>query len=249
MNTTNNTVLVTGGSAGIGLAIARSLSEAGNHIIITGRNAARLEQARSQLGNATAIVCDVTRGEDRAQLAERLAREFPKLNMLINNAGQAYVHQLGKDEGIAEKAADEMLTNYYSILSLNEQLLPLLSKQDAAAIVNVSSVVVFAPSLNLPTYSASKAALHSYTVSLRQALSGGSVKVFELMPPLVNTEFSRAIGGEHGIPPAQVADELMTSLAADRYEIHVGNTARIYQLALENPATAFAVMNGLAQQA
>jgi uncharacterized oxidoreductase len=126
---------------------------------------------------------------------------------------------------------------------LNEQLLPLLEQQPEAAIVNVSSVVAFAPGKRLATYAASKAALHSYSQTLRLALAPGSVKVFELMPPLVNTEFSTEIGGHRGIPPAQVAEEFLAALAEDRYEIRVGQTEALFQLFLSSPADALGVMN------
>lgn len=243
MKTTSNTVLITGGSAGIGLEIARSFSEKGNHVIITGRNAERLAQAAAQLKNVTAITLDVTNGQDINNLVSRIEKDFPRLNVVINNAGNAYAYQLGEATGAAAKAKDEMGTNYFAILALNEKLLPVLSRQEEAAIVNVSSIVAFVPGTSIPTYSASKAALHSYTQSLRFSLAATQVKVFELMPPLVNTAFSSEIGGENGIAPKVVADDLLNALENDRYEIHVGDTAGLFQLYLSDPEAAFNAMN------
>jgi uncharacterized oxidoreductase len=244
MKTTNNTVLITGGSAGIGLEIARAFSEQGNHVIITGRNEERLQKAAAPLNQVTAIALDVTSSEDIAALVGRLEQDFPQLNIVINNAGQAYAYQLAEEAGAAAKAKHEMETNFFAILDLNERLLPLLKKQPEAAIVNVSSIVAFVPSHGVSTYSASKAALHSYTQSLRHTLAQSStVKVFELMPPLVNTEFSKEIGGEKGIPAAQVAAELMEALSKDQYEIHVGGTADMFHLYHADPAGAFQAMN------
>ncbi len=244
MKTTSNTVLITGGSAGIGLEIARAFSEQGNHVIITGRNEERLQQAAAQLKNVTAIALDVTKAEDINSLVSRLEKDFPQLNVVINNAGQAYAYQLAEKAGAAAKAKQEMETNFFAILDLNERLLPLLQQQQEAAIINVSSIVAFVPSHGISTYSASKAALHSYTQSLRHSLAqAGTVKVFELMPPLVNTDFSKEIGGEKGIPPAQVATELLQALAQDQYEIHVGATADLFQLFHSDPAGAFQAMN------
>ena len=166
------------------------------------------------------------------------------MNIVINNAGQAYYYQLGKGNNAFEKASDEMLTNYLSIIGLTEKVLPLLGDKTEAAIVNVSSIVAITPGSRLPTYAASKAALHSYTQSLRHTLAQHTgTKVFELMPPLVNTEFSQEIGGEHGIPATQVADEFMNALENDVYEIHVGDTRKIYELHLSSPEAAFAAMN------
>jgi uncharacterized oxidoreductase len=243
MKTTKNTVLITGGSAGIGLEIARQFALSGNRVIITGRDENRLQKAVSQLPDVTGIVCDSTSAEDIEKLVSRIKTNFPELNILVNNAGQAYLHSL-TDSGTYEKAYGEMLTNYLSIIRLNERLLPLLTKKNEAAIVHVSSIVAFTPNHMTSTYSASKAALHSYSLSLRLALKKNtSVKVFELMPPLVNTDFSQDIGGANGIPPATVAEELIKAIDNNEYEIHVGKTAYIYELSLSSPADALAAMN------
>jgi uncharacterized oxidoreductase len=243
MKTSKNTVLISGGSAGIGFEIAKLLTEKGNHVIITGRDKERLEKATAQLKNVTSILCDVSKANDVEALVKKISSEFPGLNMVINNAGRAILYNLtDKDIQAFEKAEDEMLTNYLSVIRLNEKLLPLLKTQKEAAIVNVSSVVAFVPGL-LPTYSASKAALHSYTQSLRLELNDFSIKVFELMPPLVNTEFSEIIGGSKGIHPSQVAEEFLAALEKDELEIHVGNTAHIYKLFLSSPGEALKALN------
>lgn len=243
MKTINNTVLITGGGAGIGFQTAKLLSEKGNHVIITGRNAGTLEKAAAQLKNVTPIVSDVSKEEDVLALVERLKADFPTLNVVINNAAAAEIYKLEAGVNAYDKASREIHTNFLSVIRLNELLLPLLEKQPEAAIVNVSSIVAFSPGSILPGYAASKAALHSYTQVLRFTLSATNVKVFELMPPLVNTEFSKEIGGENGLPPAAVAETLLEAMATDHYEIHVGNTADFYKLFLSSPAEAFAVMN------
>lgn len=242
MKTTQNTILVTGGSAGIGFEIARLFS-GNNHVIILGRNQERLEKAAAQLTNVTPIAADVSKAADVETLVKTLNADFPNLNVVINNAGSAFLNNLLETDRTFEKAQEEMLTNYLSIIRLNEQLLPLLLKQDEAAIVNVSSIVAFSPNTVLSTYGASKAALHSYTQSLRLSLSKTPVKVFELMPPLVNTDFSQAIGGANGIAPAVVAADLLQAFETDTYEIHVGRTAEFYQLYLSSPAEALLAMN------
>lgn len=242
MQTTKNTILISGGSAGIGFEMARLFSEKGNHVIITGRNEARLKAAAAKLTNVTAIVSDTGNAADTDRLVETLNRDFPALNIVINNAGNAHVYDLASGTDIFAKAEEEMLINYLSVIRLNEKLLPLLRKQEKAAIVNVSSVVAFVPG-SLATYSASKAAVHSYSLSLRLALEDTNVEVFELMPPLVNTEFSRPIGGEAGIPPAEVAQALLDAMDNGTHEIHVGNTAYIYDAFLKSPAEALQIMN------
>ena len=249
MQTVHNTILITGGSAGIGFEIAKLFS-VNNRVIITGRNEARLAEAAAKLssfgGEVRTIAGDVSNAADVDGLVAQLKEEHPDLNVVINNAGAAAgVYGLA-DEGVNAfaRAQHEMLTNYLSVIRLNEKLLPLLSRQKEAAIVNVTSIVSIVPGARLSTYGASKAALHSYTLSLRYALAGTSVKVFELRPPLVATEFSSEIGGlENGIPAFVVAEDLKKGFENDTYDILVGNTADIYNLYQQSPEQAFLALN------
>lgn len=243
MKTTNNTILITGGGSGIGFEIAKLLSP-DNHVIITGRNAEKIQKAASQLQNTTAIASDITNEADVNALVAKLKSDFPNLNVLINNAGNASVYDVATPEidGFT-KASDEINTNYLAPIRLTEKLLPVLKNQSESAIVNVSSIVAFVPGKSLPTYSASKAAFHSYTQVLRLSLEDSDVKVFELMPPLVNTDFSKEIGGENGISPTVLATELKEAFQTDTFEIHVGQTADIFALFHSAPADALIAMN------
>lgn len=246
MKTTNNTILITGGSAGIGFEIAKSLIEQGNEVIIVGRDQNRLDEAAQKLGKVTAIKADVSNAADVELLVAQLKQDFPQLNIIINNAGSAFYYNLNDDAPNAfENASTEILTNYLSIVRLNQLLLPVLRTQAEAAIVNVSSIVAYVPGASIPTYAASKAALHSYSTSLRLTLANTPVKVFELLPPLVNTAFSAEIGGENGIPPSVVADDLLNGLANNEFEIRVGDTAKIYELFLSSPSEALNAMNAI----
>jgi len=246
MKTSNNTILITGGSAGIGFEFAKALS-ANNKIIITGRNEARLKAAAAKLPNTTAILGDVADEKDVEHLVATLNKDHKDLNIVINNAGKSASPYNLATEGIDAftKAGEEMLTNYLSVIRLNEKLLPLLKKQKEAAIVNVTSIVAVAPGGRLPSYSASKAALHSYTITLRQHLAKTSVKVFEIYPPLVATEFSAEIGGlTNGIPASVVANDLVSGLEHDSFDIRVGQTAELYQFYLSSPEQAIHAMSG-----
>ncbi|KIO77437.1 short-chain dehydrogenase [Pedobacter lusitanus] len=246
MNLSNHTVLISGGTAGIGFEIAKLLTEKGNHVIITGRDQKRLDEAVSKLDNVTGILFDTTKEEEVDRLVSRIGADFPSLNVVINNAGLAYAYDVTAGLKSWEKAEQEMYTNYVSLIRLTEKMLPHLLKQETAALVNVSSVAALAPHVAVLTYSASKAAVHAYSEGLRLALKDTSVKVFELMPPLVNTEFSKEIGGqENGIPASQVATEFAAAFERNVYEIHVGATAQIFGLARTSPATAFNAINGV----
>lgn len=234
MKTTGNTVFISGGSAGIGLAIAKKLSVAGNKIIINGRDETRLQSALKEVDNAVAIQGDLSIIADRIRIAEYLKAEHPEVNIIINNAGAAFMNDLSdRNNNAAEKAYQEMNTNYISVIDFTALTLPLLLQHEDAAIVNVSSIAVFRSNKYLPTYSASKAALHSYTQGLRDTFSeNDNLNIYELYPPLVNTEFSAEIGGANGIPPSEVADELFAALEKNQFEIPVGDTKKIHELVI-----------------
>lgn len=232
MQTTGNTIFISGGSAGIGLAIAKKLSNAGNTIIINGRNEERLQKALTELDNAVAIQGDLSVKEDRIRIATQLGEKYPGVNIIINNAGAAVMNDLSdSNNNAAEKAAHEMNTNYLTVIDFTALMLPQLLQQSDAAIVNISSIAAFRGNKYLPSYSASKAALHSYTQGLRDTFQENErLNVYEVYPPLVNTEFSAEIGGANGIPPSEVADELFAALANNQFEVPVGETKKIHAL-------------------
>lgn len=234
MKTTGNTIFISGGSAGIGLEIAKIFSQNGNKVIINGRDTKRLENALSQLVNAEAIQGDLSIEKDRIRIANELVIHYPNVNMIINNAGLAYAYQLNTKANAYEKAMNEINTNYLSIIHFTELLLPKLLEKEGAAIVNISSIVAFYGHNSLPTYSASKAALHNYTQTLRNTLKGNeNLHIYEVYPPLVNTQFSKDIGGENGIPPEEVAQELFDAFRNNQTEVPVGQTKKVHLLVEE----------------
>ncbi|GEP90608.1 uncharacterized oxidoreductase [Chitinophaga terrae (ex Kim and Jung 2007)] len=245
MNIQNKTILITGGGSGIGLEIARLLSAQNNKVVLVGRNADRIAAAADAIPNAHFIQADVTKEADVEKLVQILEDQYKDLSVLINNAGAASYYRLNDTTNAYSNAAAEISANYLAPIRLTEKLLPLLKQQPEAAIVNVSSIVAFVPNITIPTYSASKAALHAYTQALRLSLGDQStIKVFELMPPLVNTDFSEAIGGkERGIPPVEVAQALLDAFRDNNYEIHVGQTAQLRQFFFSSPAEALHAFN------
>jgi uncharacterized oxidoreductase len=225
MKSTKKTILITGAGSGIGYATAKKLTEQGNTVILVGRNPEKIKKAGLKLGQ-TFIVCDITVESEVRALIGRITMEFPKLSILINNAGITHIYQLGEDVDAAGKARQEFETNYFAILRLTEGLIPLLKAQPEAAIVNISSNVSFQPLIILPTYSDTKAALHSHCVALRHTLAKSTrIKVFEVMPSLIDTPSTKDLGGaEHGRPASEVADAIYEGLQKDQYEIYVGET-------------------------
>ena len=238
MKTSGNTILITGGSAGIGLALVKGFAERNNQIIITGRNQSRLDEVVKEFSNVTAIKSDVSNEEDVLQLVNQIKKDHPLLNVLINNAGVAQLYELGLNVPALDSAKMEIDTNYFSVIRLIDLLLPLLSQQPAAAIVNISSIAALRSSKMLPTYSASKAALHFYTEQLRNGLATNTnIQVYEVYPPLVNTNFSKAAGGENGIPPKEVADELINAFKSNQQEVPIGITKVLHSVLKEAKAT------------
>ncbi|QNA46559.1 SDR family oxidoreductase [Lacibacter sediminis] len=246
MNISGNTILITGGGSGIGLATAKLLDQFENRLILVGRNKQKLQYAVSQLTNAEFFIADVTDPHDVQSLVKHAESEFPDLNILINNAGVAYTYSIQRIEDSFEKATAEINTNYLANVHLTTKLLPLLLKNNESAIINNSSVTALVPALKIPTYSASKAALHSFSQSLRYLLQAQSnVKVFEVLPPLVDTDFSKEIDGPK-ISPEKVAETILHGMETDTYEIFVGVAAELSKVVRNSPETAIKLLNQLA---
>lgn len=227
MQTTGNTVFITGGSAGIGLAIAKKLITEGNHIIINGRNKERLDNALKELSGAVGIQGDFAVEADRIRMAEELKNNHQEVNVIVNNAGAAFGYLLSEEINAVEKAQSEMSVNYFAIIHFNELMIPHLLQKDEAAIVNISSLAVYGSHKFLPTYGATKAALHSYTVALRYTYEEQkNLQIYEVYPPLTNTKFSSYIGGANGIPASEVAEELFLGLEKNQFDIPVGEVKK-----------------------
>lgn len=175
---------------------------------------------------------------------EQIKVNYPDLNLLINNSGSAYQFSLGVEANAYEGAKKEMEVNYLAPIRLTEKLLPVLQRQSESAIVNVTSVVAIVPWAIMPTYSASKVALQFYTRLLRHTLKQSSVKVFEVLPPLSDTDFAKAIPIDK-MAPAVVAEAILKGIEQDSFEIRIGLADYFYSLNSESPDKAFNLLNGV----
>ncbi len=203
MDTQSNTILITGGGSGIGRGLAESFHKLGNQVIIAGRRKDVLEQVTAANPGMKSLPLDI---EDPAQVkafAAKVIAEFPKLNAVVHNAGIARMEKLKELLHVVDAEA-MVATNILGPIRLNAGLLPHLLKQPKATIMTVSSGLAFVPLAASPTYSATKAFLHSYTLSLRHQLQGTRVQVIEIPPPYVQTE----LGG-----PDQATDPRAMPLA------------------------------------
>ncbi|HUI92125.1 MAG TPA: SDR family NAD(P)-dependent oxidoreductase [Chitinivibrionales bacterium] len=192
MDLSNRTVLVTGGTGGIGFGIAKAFKEAGSAVIVCGRNREKLAKARQALPGILAIPCDVGDAGQRKSLAAEVLRRFPALDVLVNNAGiQRYIDL---KKGLAElnSGEDEIATNLVGTIEMTALFIEHLMKKPAAAIINVGSALGLMPMPNMPVYCATKAAIHTYSLVLRQQLKGTPVNVVEIVPPMVDTDLNRA---------------------------------------------------------
>lgn len=222
MDVAGHTVLITGGGSGIGLALAERFLRAGSDVIICGRRAGKLRDAQAAHPGLHTRVCDVETAPGRLSLFEWAVGEFPQLNVLVNNAGiQRRVAQLA-DEHDWERAHQEIAINLEAPLHLSGLFIPHLRKQKRAAILNVTSGLGFAPLASTPIYSATKAALHSFTLSLRHQLSETPIQIVEIIPPAVNTDLGGVGLHTFGVPVDEFADAVMARIKNGDLEIAYG---------------------------
>ena len=249
LKTSGNTVLVTGGSSGIGFTLARAFSNSGNKVIICGRNEEKLQRAKEKLPGIEAKKCDISQREDVESLVRWIDLEYPQLNILVNNAGIQRSIELKK--GIQEvdkgQADDEISINFRAQVILSEFFIPnFLKRPEGTAIVNVSSGLAFVPIARFPIYCATKAAIHSFTMSLRYQLKDTRIKIFELIPPTVyDTELKgRPLEkSDWTVSSAEVADAMMKGLETDEFEIAVGSTRNWLRASKNDLDQAFGNIN------
>ena len=189
MKLTGRTILITGGSAGIGLAFAAKFLELGNEVIVTGRRQSVLEAVKARYPGLHTIQSDVADPAQIAALAARMKADFPKLDVLMNNAGIGVAKNLSSPVADLAGLMTEMEVNVGGVIRMTSALIDTLTA-NRGTVINVSSLLAFAPVAAMPIYSASKAAVHSYTQSLRFQLEDSGVEVIELMPPAVRTDMT-----------------------------------------------------------
>ncbi len=231
MKLSGNTVLITGGATGIGLALAEGFLKNGNEVLICGRRSGKLEAAKSRLPQLHIRVCDITKPRSRLALVRWAAKRFKALNILVNNAGiQRCVDFTNGPKDLA-KAQAEVATNLSAPIHLSALLIPHLRRKKRSAIVYISSGLAFTPLAEIPVYCATKAAIHSLSLSVRHQLRSTRIRVFEVAPPMVAT----ALGGrrrsaeeiEFCMSPEQVAQGILDALKRDRYEVALGAAVRL----------------------
>ncbi|WP_407309496.1 SDR family oxidoreductase [Desulfosporosinus sp. SB140] len=219
MKTSGKTVLITGGGSGIGLALAERFYKAGNKVIICGRRKDRLQEAKERFPNLYTVVCDLTNEADRQSLFNIVVNEFPDMDVLVNNAGiqqRVNLHSLSADWSYYHQ---EIVANLEAPIHLTMLFLPHLMNKQEGTVINVSSNLGVTPAAWVPIYSATKAAMHSFTMSLRLQLADTNVNIVEVMPTAINTDLGGVGLHTFGVPVDEFADAVFAGFENGYMEI------------------------------
>jgi uncharacterized oxidoreductase len=248
MDISGNTVLITGGATGIGYAMAESFLEAGNEVIICGRREERLIEVQKKHLDLHIKVCDIAEETDRRALVEWVSANFSKFNILVNNAG--IQRDIDFTKGIYEflSGENEIRVNLEAPIVLTGLFIPQLTGKKEAAIINMSSGLGFIPAARMPVYSATKAGIHAFSMALRLQLIKSGIKVFEVVPPAVETELNtegRAKRGNYKVDlmPDEFVAALMKGLKNNMFEIGYGMTEGLLKASREDLDKSFQQMN------
>ena len=249
MKMQSNTIFITGGTSGIGKGLAEVFHQLGNQVIISGRRDDRLRSICAANPGMRHFILDVTDLSSVRNTARKVIEEFPGLNCVFNNSGMQRRHDFAAEKPIDDPAMlAEIQTNLLGLIRVSAEFLPHLKNQQGATLLNVSSALAFVPLAVFPVYCATKAAVHSFSLSLRRQLRDSKVKVIELIPPYVATE----LGGDGTRPPGALQQmpletfiaETMKELAGDADEIAIGGAKNLLAASSpENVKKTFAGMN------
>jgi len=250
LNTTGNTILITGGATGIGFALAEAFLKGDNEVIICGRRKRKLQEAKRKLSRVHTKIIDVSSETERQKLSRWTKTRFTHLNILVNNAGIQRKHDFTSQKIMKSPSIkhDEVAVNLVAPIRLCALFTPTLLKKKEAAIVNISSGLAFVPIAMMPVYCATKAALHSFTISLRHQLRSTNLRVFEAAPPATDTELDQTFAEERehayrGITAQEVASAILEGIRADNEQIIIGQAQNLYSASLQNPTAIFKQLN------
>lgn len=232
MKLLDKTIFITGASKGIGFELAKLLSDKGNAVIIGARNTELLEEIKSQFPKLHTVFFDALDENNIIKVKDELQNKFGKIDILINNAAVCYSYDFYKTDVTFEKIETEIATNITSPIKVVKAFLPLLEKNTETAIVNITSGVAYLPMPSLPIYSATKAGLQSFTISLSESLRLTKIKVFEALPPLVQTQMTENLIGNgknmNKMTAKDCAKAIIKGIENNRSTIKIGSAKSLF---------------------
>jgi len=237
-----NTVLITGGASGIGFALAERFVQEGSSVIICGRREHKLKEAQSKYPQVDIRVCNVADPAERSALFAWVTETYPSLNILVNNAGIQQQIEL-QQEPSWEMLDEEVAINLEAPIHLSTLFIPHLLKQKQPAIINITSGLSFVPKASVPVYCATKAALHSFTLSLRHQLSSTPISIIEIIPPAVDTDLGGKGLHTFGVPVNEFTDAIVEQLKMGNIEAAYGFSAESSHATREQLDAIFKQMN------
>ena len=243
MQLEGKTILITGGSSGIGRQLAAELLARRNKVIICGRSADKLNNTKQALPQVITFQCDLAREEQRRELLAWIKQEHQELSVLINNAAVANSGKFTSFDRASEVAKQEVEINLLAPIYLIEELLPVIQDKKESAIINVTTGLVYAPRAEYSFYNATKAALHSFTQTLRLQQAESSTKIIEILMPVVDTPWHKGSAPQSAISPEQAVQQMLAGLEKGRKEIRVGLVRLLYIIARIAPKLAIRLIN------
>jgi short-subunit dehydrogenase involved in D-alanine esterification of teichoic acids len=241
MKLTGKTVVITGGASGIGFALAKKLMQMNNEVLIVGRNPDKLAAARIEIPQIITLQYDLGLDKDRLALATQLKREYPRLSVLINNAGIQHLYRFDLEPPPLELIQEEIETNLIAPVRLSSLLIDLLRQSSESAIINISSGLAIAPKGSAPIYCASKAALSSFTRALRYQLEQTSIQVYDVQAPLVDTNMTKG-RGRGKISSDAFAAAFISGVHKKTFSMRIGKVKVLYALHRLIPSLAYRIM-------
>jgi len=243
MKLKNNTVLITGGSSGIGLELSKVFLQKGNKVIICGKSNDKLLAAKKLMPQIITYQCDLAESRQCSDFAGKIAADHPDVNVLINNAAIVNKIDFIRDENAVELAENEYRTNLIAPIRLIKLLYNTISAHDDSAIINITTGLIFAPRVIYPFYNSSKSALHSFTQTLRIRLKDEKTKVVEVMFPAVDTPWHQGTPPKIAISAEAAVSEMIKGLEKGNTEIKVGGAKMLYMVSRLAPGFALKKVN------
>lgn len=240
----NNTILITGGSSGIGLEMAKRFLHNKNKVIICGRSNEKLERAKKSIHGLYIFECDLSQQSECKKLAKWIKEEHPGCNILINNAALAHTAIFSEDENIAEKAEVEIRTNLTAPILLSKFFIPIIEQNPNPKIINITTGLIYAPKTAYPIYNATKAGLHLFTQVLRLQLKASPISIVEVLFPAVDTPWHKGNPPKFAIPVEGAVKEMLDKLEKGGTEIKIGKVKLLYLISRIAPSLALKIING-----